>query len=81
MTWEGLEHSGPGLYDMEYIEYIRKVVLIANDFNISVYLDPHQDVWSRWTGNKLFNFATDLLNFIADLLNFKADLLILWPIN
>ena len=50
ITWEALEHAGPGQYDEEYLAYLRKILLIAEQHGISVFLDPHQDVWSRWTG-------------------------------
>ena len=50
VTWEALEHRGPGLYDYDYIKYITKVVNIAGEFGFGIYVDPHQDVWSRWTG-------------------------------
>ena len=50
VTWEAIEHGGPGIYDDEYIEYIRDVVAIANQYGINLFIDPHQDVWSRFTG-------------------------------
>ncbi|KAF4318747.1 hypothetical protein BBO99_00007020 [Phytophthora kernoviae] len=50
VTWEAIEHAGPGLYDQEYLQYIREMVTIAGEFGLSIYVDPHQDVWSRWTG-------------------------------
>ena len=50
VTWEAIEHEGPGIYDYEYIQYIRSILEKANEFGIYVYIDPHQDVWSRWTG-------------------------------
>lgn len=50
MTWEAIEHSGPGLYDVEYLKYIRSIVEVAAEYEILIYIDPHQDVWSRWTG-------------------------------
>ena len=50
ITWEALEHSGPGIYDEAYLAYLRKILLAAEKEGISVFLDPHQDVWSRWTG-------------------------------
>ncbi|MCL2881147.1 MAG: cellulase family glycosylhydrolase, partial [Treponema sp.] len=50
ITWEALEHAGPGLYDEAYLAYLRKILLAAEENGISVFMDPHQDVWSRWTG-------------------------------
>ncbi|MDR1948286.1 MAG: cellulase family glycosylhydrolase [Spirochaetaceae bacterium] len=50
ITWEALEHGGPGIYDEAYLAYLRKILLLAEEKGISVFLDPHQDVWSRWTG-------------------------------
>jgi len=50
VTWEALEHAGPGQYDEAFLAYLRKILLIAGEKGISVFIDPHQDVWSRWTG-------------------------------
>jgi len=50
VTWEAIEHKGPGLYDTEYLQYIRQLLQKAKEYNIQIYIDPHQDVWSRATG-------------------------------
>ncbi|MDR1576370.1 MAG: cellulase family glycosylhydrolase [Treponema sp.] len=50
ITWEALEHAGPGCYDEAYLAYLRKLLLVAEQKGVSVCMDPHQDVWSRWTG-------------------------------
>jgi hypothetical protein len=50
VTWEAVEHEGPGIYDEAYLAYLRKIILAAEKEGISVFIDPHQDVWSRWTG-------------------------------
>jgi hypothetical protein len=50
VTWEALEHQGPGQYDESYLAYLRKLLLVMEKYGISVYIDPHQDVWSRFTG-------------------------------
>jgi hypothetical protein len=50
ITWEAVEHAGPGIYDEDYLAYLRNIIKKAGEYGISVFVDPHQDVWSRWTG-------------------------------
>ena len=50
VTWEAVEHAGPGVYDEAYLAYLRKILKKAEEHGISVLMDVHQDVWSRWTG-------------------------------
>ncbi|OQY03885.1 MAG: hypothetical protein B6I20_04120 [Bacteroidetes bacterium 4572_117] len=50
VTWEAIEHEGPGIYDEQYIEYVYQIIKKANEYNINVFIDPHQDVWSRFSG-------------------------------
>ncbi|MCX7621909.1 MAG: cellulase family glycosylhydrolase [Acidimicrobiales bacterium] len=50
VTWEAIEHAGPGEYDEPYLEYVREVVRRAGKRGLLVFIDPHHDVWSRWTG-------------------------------
>jgi hypothetical protein len=49
-TWEAVEHDGPGIYDEAYLDYLEAIVAKAGEHGISLFIDPHQDVWSRWTG-------------------------------
>lgn len=50
-TWEALEHKGPGIYDMEYIEYLTKLLKVVEEVGgLYVFIDPHQDVWARFCG-------------------------------
>ncbi|GLA71492.1 hypothetical protein AtubIFM55763_001932 [Aspergillus tubingensis] len=49
-TWEAIEHEGPGKYDDEWIEFTIEVLRIAKQYQFYVFLDPHQDVWSRLSG-------------------------------
>ncbi|MEM8861992.1 MAG: alpha/beta fold hydrolase, partial [Chloroflexota bacterium] len=50
ITWEAIEHAGPGQYDLIYLDYVKKMVEKAGEYGFYVFIDPHQDVWSRWTG-------------------------------
>lgn len=50
ITWEAIEHAGPGEYDGQYLDYVYAVVKKAGEYGMDVFIDPHQDVWSRWTG-------------------------------
>lgn len=50
VTWEAIEPAGPGQYDQAYLDYVQKMVAKAGEYGFYVFIDPHQDVWSRWTG-------------------------------
>jgi aryl-phospho-beta-D-glucosidase BglC (GH1 family) len=50
VTWEALEPKRPKQYDWKYISYLKSIIDIANNYGIYVLIDPHQDVWSRFTG-------------------------------
>jgi len=49
-TWEAIEHAGPKVYDEAYLDYFSAVVRKARAHGLLVFVDPHHDVWSRWTG-------------------------------
>lgn len=50
VTWEAIEHTGPGIYDEAYLDYVYQIVKKAGDYGITIFVDPHQDCWSRFTG-------------------------------
>ncbi|KAG0249657.1 hypothetical protein BG011_009046 [Mortierella polycephala] len=50
VTWEAIEHQGPGIYDQEFLEYTVKALLKAKEYEFKVMIDFHQDVWSRFSG-------------------------------
>ena len=50
VTWEAIEHKGPKQYDKEYLDYLEEVLKIAGEYGFYIFIDPHQDVWSRMTG-------------------------------
>ena len=50
ITWEAVEHTGPGEYDEDYLAYVRRLLKKAEEYGIFFFIDPHQDAWSRFTG-------------------------------
>ena len=49
-TWEAVEHAGPGRYDEEYLDFYAELCRRAGEKGFYVFVDFHQDVWSRMTG-------------------------------
>lgn len=49
-TWEAIEHAGPGQYDHDYLDYFAEVARKAGEHGLSLFVDFHQDVWSRMSG-------------------------------
>ncbi len=49
-TWEAIEHRGPGEFDTDYLAYYAELCRAAGDYGFYVFIDFHQDVWSRMSG-------------------------------
>lgn len=49
-TWEACEHAGPGRYDTAYLDYFAEICRKAGEHGLYVFIDFHQDVWSRMSG-------------------------------
>jgi hypothetical protein len=50
VPWEATEHAGPGSYDQAYLDYLVELVQRAGEAGFQLFIDPHQDVWSRLSG-------------------------------
>lgn len=53
VTWESLGHAGPNPatdVDLEYVEYLRKLLDMMPAYGIKCFICAHQDVWSRYCG-------------------------------
>lgn len=49
-TWEAVEHAGPQRYDEDYLDYLAAVCRKCGEHGLYVFIDFHQDAWSRMTG-------------------------------
>ena len=50
ITWEAVQPDDPGVFDEEYLGYLRDIAAIAKGCGLLVLLDSHQDCWSRHSG-------------------------------
>lgn len=51
LTWEAIEHAGPDVYDDDFVDYTIKILEIIHKVGgLYVFLEMHQDVWSRFSG-------------------------------
>ena len=67
VTWEAVMHENPGVIDYDYLTYLSKLIDIAAQYGIYVIIDPHQDVWSRFTGGDGAPWWTlDVAGFVTE---------------
>lgn len=51
LVWEAIEHAGPGKYDDEFVNYTIEMLKIMHKVGgLYVFLESHQDIWSRYSG-------------------------------
>ncbi|PVF93070.1 glycoside hydrolase [Serendipita vermifera] len=50
ITWEAIEHQGPGKYDKAYLKYLREILSMLPQYGMVAMVSMHQDVWSRFSG-------------------------------
>lgn len=50
VTWEAIEPIAPGELDLEFIQYMKELFVLLEQFGMVGFIDVHQDVWSRQTG-------------------------------
>lgn len=71
-TWEAIEHAGPRKYDEAFVQHTIETLRIAKEYGFYVFMDPHQDVWSRFTGGSgapmwtIYACGLDPTKFVAN---------------
>ena len=50
VTWEAIAPFAPEEYDEEYLDYLQAIIEKAYEYDMMLFIDPHQDVWSRFSG-------------------------------
>ncbi|KAI8814810.1 glycoside hydrolase superfamily [Cladochytrium replicatum] len=50
ITWEALTMARNGKYDYEFMDYLVAVLYRLKQDGFKCFIDPHQDVWSRFSG-------------------------------
>ncbi len=50
LTWEAVEHKGPYTFDERFLEYYAGLCKMAGEYGMYVFVDFHQDAWSRMSG-------------------------------
>ncbi|KAK9457890.1 glycoside hydrolase superfamily [Dipodascopsis uninucleata] len=48
--WEAIEHERPGKYDDQFVKSTIELLKKIREYGFYVFMDPHQDVWSRFSG-------------------------------
>jgi hypothetical protein len=48
--FKNLTFSSRGIYDTQYLEYIRKFLSMLPAYGLTAFVSMHQDVWSRYSG-------------------------------
>lgn len=62
ITWDAIEHQGPGKYDKAYLDYLYELVKIAGEEGLSLFVDFHQDCWGRaFSGSGAPNWTAELV--------------------
>ena len=52
ITWEAIEHEGPGVYDEAYLALLRKQLIAVEKEGRAVCLTPRMEGWCKSLGGK-----------------------------
>lgn len=67
VPWESIEHAGPGLYDEEYITYLRSLIQLMPKYGLKCVIDPHQDTVCKSIKDTFF-IVTHCLSIVVSVL-------------
>ncbi len=63
LPWSAVEPTGPEEYDENYLAYLRNLLKKAEEYNISVFIEPFQSSFTQTDGDGIPGWALEKIGF------------------
>lgn len=63
LPWSAVEPTGPEEYDENYLAYLRNLLKKAEEYNISVFIEPFQSSFTQMDGDGIPDWALEKIGF------------------
>lgn len=63
LPWSAVEPTGPEEYDENYLAYLRNLLKKAEEYNISVFIEPFQSSFTQPEGDGIPSWALEKIGF------------------
>lgn len=63
LPWSAVEPTGPEEYDENYLAYLRNLLKKAEEYNISVFIEPFQSSFTQTEGDGIPDWALEKVGF------------------